>query len=79
MNIEEAFNTIDTKTRCGMGIILKELTPDELRIVEAALSSSHMSHQSIANALQKSGYKVSAKTVERHRNRNTGKGQCSCP
>ena len=63
---------------CSMNTILGTLNDDEREALMAALANPLIRHTELATVLTNKGFKVSAVTVSRHRNRGESNG-CRCP
>jgi len=63
---------------CSMNTILGSLNDDEREALQAALDNPLIRHTDLATVLTNKGFKVSAVTVSRHRNRGESNG-CRCP
>lgn len=63
---------------CSVNTILGTLTDDEREALQAALANPLIRHTDLARVLSNKGFKVSAVTVSRHRNRGESNG-CRCP
>lgn len=63
---------------CSMHNILASLDEAEREALMAALDNSTIRHTDLAGVLTNRGFKVSAVTVSRHRNRGESNG-CRCP
>jgi len=63
---------------CAIGNSLVGLSDDEREALNAALGNRQIRHTDLAQVLSNQGFKVSAVTVSRHRNRGESNG-CRCP
>lgn len=63
---------------CSIHTILGTLDDTEREALLAALDNRQIRHTDLARVLSNRGFKVSAVTVSRHRNRGESNG-CRCP
>ena len=63
---------------CSVSTVLATLPDDEREALMAALGNRQIRHTDLAQVLSNRGFKVSAVTVSRHRNRGESNG-CRCP
>lgn len=63
---------------CSLHTIVETLQGDEREALLSALANRQIRHTDLARVLTNQGFKVSAVTVARHRNRGESNG-CRCP
>lgn len=80
MSLADDLNNLNMiSAPCAVGRALQQMDQVEQESLNLALTNRDISAARIAFVLQNYGYEMSGKTVERHRNRGTDKGKCSCP
>lgn len=64
---------------CLVGKILVELDESDRIALENVLQDRSITSSKIVHVLNKYGYELSSRTVDRHRNKNTDRSRCACP
>lgn len=73
MGLAESLSKLEKTPVCKMGEIISGLEPETRQLLERVMSGN-ASTRSIADALNKEGYKIGKTSVGLHRT-----NQCSCP
>ena len=63
---------------CAVGRVLETLNNEDAHALMEVLKDRSIPSSKIAHVLEKYGYKMSNRTVDRHRNIGTDKNRCSC-
>ena len=63
---------------CSVGRVLETLNNEDAHALTEVLKDRTISSSKIAHILEKYGYRMSNRTVDRHRNIGTNKNRCSC-
>lgn len=67
-----------TDASCAVGKLLETLDDYDRAALIDVLQDRDISSSAIAHVLEKYGFVMSGRTVNRHRNRGTDKNRCSC-
>lgn len=67
-----------TGASCAVGRLLETLDAYDRASLISVLQDKDISSSAIAHVLEKHGYLMSGRTVNRHRNIGTDKNRCSC-
>lgn len=76
---DELNNLHSSKFTCAVAKALHFMDPLEAEALQLAIDNRDISGSRIAYLLKAHGYKISTRTVLRHRARNTDMEHCSCP
>lgn len=80
MSLKEDLEVLKIKTpSCIIGRILESIDLEDANALDEVLKDRTIPSTKIAHILEKYGYKMSSKTVDRHRNMGTTKTRCACP
>ena len=79
MSMKDDFKTLKIKkASCIVGRILESIDIEDAHALDEVLKDRSIPSTKIAHILEKYGYKMSNKTVDRHRNLGTTKTRCAC-
>jgi hypothetical protein len=69
----------NTKVRCLVGRILDEIDIEDANALDAVIQDRNIASGKISFLLEKYGYKMTSKTIDRHRNLGTSAtSRCNC-
>ena len=75
---EELQNLKIKRASCAVGRVLEKLPNEDAHALLEVLKDRSITSGKIAHVLEKYGYKMSSRTIDRHRNIGTNKNRCSC-
>jgi hypothetical protein len=79
MSLKDDLETLKVKTpSCIVGRVLEAIDLEDAHALDEILKDRTIPSTKIAHILEKYGYKMSSKTVDRHRNIGTTKTRCAC-
>lgn len=74
--IFESLQTNKPGPKCGLGLVLQQLSPEDVETLNKVLNNRDISAVLIEKALIQYGHRVSRATIANHRRR--GNGGCRC-
>lgn len=75
---DELLGLKKSEASCAVGRLLETLDAEDQAALVNVLQDKSISSSAIAHVLEKYGFVMSGRTVNRHRNLGTDKNRCSC-